>query len=374
LRLSVVILWLVLVASAALVAFVGAPAPAPVAAAPTTGMDILRAYKCRRPETKSIIVRGVEDNFSPVGEERGFIRPGRRSQQTLTSSPDPRYDYDQEDHFFSDSLALPPRVASGLLVMGLRPNGDTRTDGVGYGDISSTLPHVRAGRYGSIALSLIPKTPAWQVRGALHSISLADLQISLDGRTAAVPGNQRSLLSLIRVENLPWLDIIVQDDTSVDFIGLAICQEPPRGKGLTVTTAADPPGANLMALSCRFNKDESHICDPHAGDTPCDSTLPVVCLRQEGRGVPAALERNHSRWYWTGGSLALTEPVPASRFARIGDVDRFCASRFGSDWRAASLHDSGNPGGVTGFGDPRTSVGRAWIDILDQPYATCWTR
>ena len=37
--------------------------PAEIGAiAPASGMDILRAYECRRGETKSIIVRGAEES------------------------------------------------------------------------------------------------------------------------------------------------------------------------------------------------------------------------------------------------------------------------------------------------------------------------
>jgi hypothetical protein len=127
-------------------------------------------------------------------------------------------------------------------------------------------------------------------------------------------------------------------------------------------------------LACSYGAADEHVCDPIAGDMPCSTPLPVACLRPGSAPVPEALERLHSAWSWTGGFVALTAPVPASRFRRIGEVDRYCAARFGPRWRTAELHDGYSIKGLTGFGRMPAGVTRAWIDIADQPYATCWSR
>jgi len=172
-----------------------------------------------------------------------------------------------------------------------------------------------------------------------------------------------------------WIDVLIEDDTSVDFIGLAVCEEPPRGKGLTMARAIYPKARlrNITAIGCRVVADGEHICDPYVGDTPCSKPLPLACLKPGDAPKPGMIRDTLANWSWSGGTLAFTDPVRGDRFRTIAQADRFCAGRFGADWRAAALHD-GVREGISAYSGPGPQPDRAWVDIADQPYATCWAR
>src|SRR5690606_19462799 len=135
-----------------------------------------------------------------------------------------------------------------------------------------------------------------------------------------------------------------------DFMGLAACVAPPRGKGLSMAvksgTARDD--SRFVALSCHDGSNDSPICDPISGDMSCAAVLPVACLRPGEAPVPRDISGPWGRWGWSGGEIAFTERVAATGFASIRDVDRFCAERMGTGWRTASYHDGGRNGEVYG--------------------------
>ncbi|MBS0463001.1 MAG: hypothetical protein JSS41_11085 [Proteobacteria bacterium] len=328
-----------------------------------TGMDLLRAYPCRRSETKVVQVKGIEDGFSPAGNELGFLRPGLDKARWRSIGAG-RYDQSQPDREFHDSLQIPAHIHDGLFVIGLKalPVSDSGNDILALGDLTSP------NRFSHLIADL--PGLGWNVDGVLHSAALGNVILNAPGQT-----DRRSLLDWLREgAQTHWLDVMVEDDTSVDFIGLAACVEPPRGKGVTLMTSEAQPAAGIVALSCRNGPPDWPICDPYTGDTPCESELPVACLLPGREPPPRELAHTVIASGWTGGRIAFTGPVAAAKFRAIQDVDAYCATHFGKAWRTLTAHDGNPAAGAYGRGRPPPVPVRAWVDEVNQPYATCWTR
>ena len=342
----------------------------PQTARPPTGVDLLRAYACQRGETKHIVMRGAEDGFSPAGEEPGFVRPARRNARTLSFFGDGGiYDQYQPDRRFTDSFQIPGNISNGIFVISLRSIGSNSTDTFSIGD----QPDGGSTDYFSFGLQLLDTQPGWRRAGSLVQASLAD--IALSSRNKLHPGH-RTLLDYVNAAGeRAWIDVNVQDDTSVDFMGMAICQRPPRDFGITLAPGLqdDRPAKGVVVLACRLVGWNNHICNPYHGDMPCTRPLPLACFKPGEAPTPRDLNGRRGARSWSGGSVAVTEAVPASRFRTIRDADHFCAGRFGPDWRTAAFHD-GVVDGIAAFGDRQAIQSRVWVDIADQPYATCWTR
>lgn len=375
-RLSAIISALVLAACGGLSGYAWTRMPAEVVKPPPSGMDVLRDYKCRRSETKQIIVRGVEDNHSPAGNEPYFIRPDRMHPDTQSFFAGGSYDQVQADRRLTDSFKVPTNVARGLFLMRLKPVANNETDTFGIGDMS-TLAATEASRgRGSGSVVGIEKSPGWSKQSELHFAELGAIQLRLPA-TKDHSASERTLLDYIQSgENNGWVDYAVQDDTSVDFAGMALCLEPPRGKGLTLAPFVGEPihEKGLVALSCVLGARNQPICDPYVGDTLCSARLPVACFHPLGKPVPISIAKHVARAMWSGGRLAFTEPIAGSSFASAKEVDALCVARFGSDWRAAKWHDGPNNYGIAGLSDQAAPQSRVWIDVVGSPYATCWAR
>lgn len=375
LRLPAVISALVLVVCAGLATFAWTQRPMERAATAATGMDILRAYRCRSAETKTIIIRGGEDNHSPVGDEPNFIREGRRFPDTLSFFSGGSYDQIQADRRMTDSFEAPANTASGLFLIRLKALTNNDNDTIAIGDISTYVSADPAARRFSSLIRRLEQSSGWSRQDDIHFAELSAIKLRQPNNE--VNPTERALLDFIRAQmNGGRIDVMVQDDTSVDFIGVALCLEPSGGQGLSLAPWKGEayPMAGVVALTCGHGGRDQRACDPYAGDTSCTTRMPVACIRPVAAPIPQPLKRHFASSLWSGGRLAFTEPTPGSRFATIGDVDAFCASRFGVDWRAAELHDGTHNTGIAGFGDPASVPDRAWVDIIGQPYATCWAR
>ncbi len=385
-RLTVTIPLLVLAVGASVVVMSAAsflrPRASDAAEAPRTGVEMLRSFPCRKAETKHIRIRGAEDGFSPAGDEPGYIRPGRLTANTRSFYRDNRYDQYQADRPFTDSIEVPARISSGLFVISLRKVANNDNDTFGIGDLSPPAEGTRSPSLGALVTRL-DKAPGWRRTGTLYAADLGAAVLSLPSNaatTAASPergaGAPATLLSYIRSgRSTSWLDVAVEDDTSVDFMGVAVCEEPERTRGLTLAPGeiGPHPSPDAVFLACRRVRDGSHVCDPYAGDTPCSTRLPLACFKPGDIPAPRALKQSAAYRSWSGGTLALSEPVRGDSFAVVAEADRYCAARFGAGWRAAEFHD-GVREGIAARGDPSAVARRAWIDIADQPYATCWRR
>lgn len=348
-------------------------------AVPRTGMDILNAHACGEGETKQIMVLGVEDGFSPAGSEAGFIRAGRNDAARLPRSGTGEYDQVNVDRGFTDSFKVEGRVASGLFVMRARSLNGSDNDSLAFGNLAVDVETESPGLMGGGLFANLPKT--WSTEGEVIYASLENLRLfeATGGNWSnlAVPGGvDLSLGSYLNDPNSPgWLDIMVQDDTAVDFMGLALCRPPAVRKGVTLapTTLPGHPLPDVIDLTCFGIRKVGEPCDPYVGDTVCSAALPVACLRP-GNAPSPVRAGSVARTAWTGGSLAVTEPVRGDSFRTIRDVQRLCAARFGPDWRVANINDGGRFLIISAQGDRRTVTGRVWVDAVNQPHGVCWAR
>lgn len=349
-----------------------------VDAEPPSGMDILQAYACGPGETKEILVRGVEDGFSPAGDEPGFIREGRNSSLPVVRQGAGRYDQVNKDRHLLDSFEVAGPYSRGLFLLRTRALGANGNDYISFGDFSVDEASGRLGPRGGILMPDIEALSEWRSSGGIHHAAIEDIVIKKNYPNPPTSASERaySLLSYLNDPDGPgWLDFAVADDTAVDFAGLALCSPPAVKRGVTLTPSnaipVNIPG--LVALSCHTGGSDP-ACDPYVGDTVCSAARPVACLKPGDAPAPVDADGALILSTWTGGTIAVTQPVAGTRFRGVRDVDEFCVQHFGPGWRVAELHDGFRFQSVSGLGDSRTIRGRVWVDIADQPHATCWGR
>lgn len=347
-------------------------------AIPRTGMDILRAHNCGEGETKQVLLLGVEDGFSPAGSESGFIRPGRNHAGFLPRDGAGEYDQVNADRGFADSFKIEGRVSGGVFVIRARSLNGSENDTLNLGGLARDPNDVAEGWVGGGVLSALRTGETWAVEGDVLHASLEDIELEARGADH-IPGREvvRSLKDYLNAGgDAGWLDVFIQDDTAVDFMGLALCRPPAVRKGVTLMPVQSPgPGQQAMVhLGCHAVRDPDRRCNPYVGDTVCEASLPVACIRPGDLPSPVYPSGRVVTSHWSGGDIAVTEPVPGDRFRTVGEVEAFCASRFGQGWRIAALHDGGRNQSVSGRGDPGSVTDRVWVDIADQPHGTCWAR
>jgi len=148
--------------------------------------------------------------------------------------------------------------------------------------------------------------------------------------------------------------------------------EPVPGvkQGMTWLRKAVDPVTGVVTVGC----DNDAQCDSLDGDTDCDQALPLLCFSDLGLPEPVSSPGVNQYYTWSGGIVATTPPVaPAlDGLATLTDADLYCEAEFGPDFRAAEFHD-GWGWNFLAYGNVGEEP-RFWVDIDDQPDATCWTR
>jgi hypothetical protein len=357
--------------------------PTPTQDRPQSGMALLNDFPCRRGEVRRIEVRGAEDDFSPQG-----VEPGRRHERLpagLLDAPGVErvgYDNPESDVYLLDHFTLPKTVARGLFVISLKPVLDDRNDSLLIGDAlqwagslrSSTQPifYHRTATLGS--------AEGWSRSGTLAYARLSDIQLRTVIAEPTSPAGT-SLLDFVRTSGSGVFDVKVSDDTAVDFMGIAYCEEPNTHGGLTFAVHESGSGNIPITVAAGFPKASGRRGDPFVGDTDCSTALPLLCLRDQQRPAPAAFSQagrlgSHEDLarQWTGGDLRLSSMVRGDTLATVQDADRRCRREFGAGWRVADFHAGGAGMQLVGFGTGAPLNQRAWVDIKDQPYGACWKR
>jgi hypothetical protein len=143
------------------------------------------------------------------------------------------------------------------------------------------------------------------------------------------------------------------------------CAPPPKGLTWKLVSTNSPTGT--VRVGCGAE------CDPYLGDVECTEALPLLCIKKAGTGfpLPRPTSVSNSSFYnrWSGGIIGTTSPTVPPK--KLSEASALCVKEFGTDWRVAEFHDGWGwyfqaYGGVS---DPSK---RFWININDQPGATCW--
>jgi hypothetical protein len=109
-------------------------------------------------------------------------------------------------------------------------------------------------------------------------------------------------------------------------------------------------------------------CDPQEGDTPCTQILPVTCIihhkkldRPFYKFYPTytSLSNPDNSFYegWTGGIIALTDPVRGLEVDSYITGTRMCQNAFGPDAKMATFTDGYYMDYMNG---PEINIEKSW--------------
>lgn len=344
---------------------------------PTPALDHLDRFRCPQGLERQVLLGGQEDGFDRRGSEPSRIppqvadRPFYRDLAARRPLVQQLGDYDAAgpDRVVMDHVTVPRTVVSGEVVL------RSRAAAGGSGNDYLTLLPIRSGspveRLRSGHYSLRLDDPAWQTVGnpaaGVRSAPLAAVRGSMAGGPATLLDELASAGADAEVM------VAVQDDTAVDMLALALCLEPAVPQGLTfVEHPAKPAGPDISVLSC-VSDDTERLCGPQQGDTPCSTSLPLACYREGAQPKPAnltALGLDEARFI--PGEVRMTAAVRGDSLATREAADALCARTLGTGFRVLRYQEAGGAVVISRSAVPART--RAWIEIGDQPRATCWSR
>lgn len=142
-------------------------------------------------------------------------------------------------------------------------------------------------------------------------------------------------------------------------------------------------------------------CNTLTGDTPCNHSLPILCINKMSLKRPcyevkcgsAAMPKEYYCG-WSEGYLALSDPVLGTRLTSRDIANKKCSEKLGSGFRMAEFHDgkyvegmntsnycystwpstsTSGGWGFYGYGARGSVWTRFWVDINDKR-ANCWDK
>lgn len=358
------------------------------------GRKILEDYSCGEGEKKHVYIKGIIDDFSTAGVEPTLddITPIIAESWQLTQIEEMRADYDafSADTYVVEVFTLPTDIASARFVTAMRSltrgsdtdililgnmfgNGNSNDFArpavpEGYGDV---LPITQ---FGFDDFTGYTKLHDYTVDGTTTAIDFRDMRLTNvpDGRETYSDKTLRDL-----IQDSPGgeftLTVYLQDDHTVDYYAIALCERPPRDKGGTFVSASsmlEDRGWHWdsAALTC---VDDTMGCNLDKGDTACDTMLPLACFRDDDLPLPESYDGTPSNW--SRGRIGLTQPVAGSSFTTLADAHAFCETTYGEGWRTLSGYESGGSL-IIAMGEPIPQDQRVWINTPGAPYGACWRR
>ena len=141
-------------------------------------------------------------------------------------------------------------------------------------------------------------------------------------------------------------------------------------RGMTWGRYGDSDPANgIVRVGCQ---PPGFSCDAYYGDTACTDALPVMCKAPVDPTPPPSVTPPNDQ-YWSGNAVDFTPPVaPATAgLTSLAAVNAYCAATFGVGWEVAEFHD-GSGWNFLAYEVTPMPQSRVWLDINDQPSATCW--
>jgi hypothetical protein len=160
------------------------------------------------------------------------------------------------------------------------------------------------------------------------------------------------------------------------------------GFGMTFgNNTNESTGDGVVFVTCHgLPRTANGSCNAYTGDTPCETSLPLLCVNVDGRSRPAGLAVPSkgggvmpAQFYagWAAGRVAATPPIAGSDLLSAENAGEICRAEFGEGWRMAEFHDgrideAGNRGGWAWYANGRLDTStRYWVQNNDTT-ANCW--
>jgi hypothetical protein len=354
------------------------------------GHEALTNFRCRYGETKHVLMNGKDDNFVLDDTEPGHRSPrlnhlpGHLANFEFTRN----YDETGMDKVLIDYFELPKNIVSGIFATRFEEFEDYGSDFISLGDFAYATKSNLGTSWGEFTIPIAnidDDKLAKPLRGGIYVRELKDLvfRSRLERiETEIAPYREyKSLLEYVRARDTPIIiEVMVADDTAVDFTGIAVCTAPAESRGLTYVSRKYVPHSKdkFQTLGCDIDT-AFKACNPFYGDTACSESLPVACFKDNAEPMPeissgtSFLKKNDWASFWSGGEMAFTPAAAGNQFETVAEVNQYCAATFGGGWRVLNYHDGGVRT-VSGRRSLNVAQGRVWVDIRDQPNATCWAR
>ena len=344
---------------------------------PRTAMQTLNDFRCLKAETKTIILRGVEDNYAATGEEiipygpvHEYLenRAGKKSAVTWQR----QYDEGGMDKFLLDRIEVSSRVTQGLLVIKARSLSELNNDTIAIGELSTR--HEKSNGAG-IRFSAMAATDHWSIEGEVYSTRLSDIDFNAQQKDdgSFKPADYEDVLDFVQSSDKATriVDVQIGDDHIVDVIGLAVCEPPKEARGMTLLVRSIKGYDGVVSMSCVKDNGEDH-CDPYKGDALCSVDLPMACFRPLERPMPESIAQSRFSKAWSGGEVKFTPPIRGDAFNTQDEAHNYCSKTFGDGYRMATHQEHINPG-ISFLASGTADAAQAWIYAKTEPYGNCWS-
>lgn len=167
---------------------------------------------------------------------------------------------------------------------------------------------------------------------------------------------------------LPELPKDVSDDQPLDNVVIKL-HDDVFGMTWTEKASGSDRFSGTVTVGCG-------TCNAMTGDTHCKEERPLLCFNPLNAPKPSWVTQTPTAYMWSGGVVATTPPVSplAARLDTIAQANKYCADRFGPDWRVAEFHD-GDSWNFHAYGGVSGNPGdRFWVDINSTAEGNCWSR
>ena len=187
---------------------------------------LVKKFTCEAGEIRTVKHYGIEDLFSTAnGAEVAHPSTAILNTPWVQNYPFPVTGYDEtlNDRIFADTLTnLPSNITKGMFYIGLKSNGSSlqSNDTLSIGDYASGKIMVNT------HLTALAPQYNWNHQLVSNTNPTTDIYYkAFSGINMTQNGNSAGTL-LDLVQNQNSMDVIVADDTSVDFITVATCSQP----------------------------------------------------------------------------------------------------------------------------------------------------
>lgn len=221
----------------------------PSGAQATPSDDLISVLQCGSDESLNVVTGGIEDNYAG-GTDTATPRTA------LTDSTDiiayqthhnnqsfRQYDQGGNNNFFLETLANPKPsnaiATRGMIILKFKPTGSLyETDHVLIGDLSNHgaytgngTPKLTTADYAHATTPTMPGGAWSSSNGMFYAMLLPDAPQSNGLKTR---DQQTSMLDFINGNGNNEVDFLIQDDSNVDFVKIAVCSRKQGKAALTL--------------------------------------------------------------------------------------------------------------------------------------------